>query len=163
MNKVLKLLLAASCAAQITCWTPSDLVLPKIYNSKSIDVGSSIRTEDLEKKLELIADVKNFGISELGLSQSENYTRYREKNARTVYRLYITRKTKLPDLLENWLYVPDPIEYREPHISAILFSEKDDLKDEKEFYENAGYDVNHRTIHDFNDEQGCEITTEFLD
>ncbi|MFC1755026.1 aminopeptidase [Thermoproteota archaeon] len=139
-----------------------DFRLEKIYELYHFDIGDREMDECLEARLEFIADAKSFGVQRLGFEHSLNYRRYREADPRTYYRLYLSPKTVLEDDLKNGIVIEDKA-YTELHEDPVtLYSNTRDLLEEKKFYEKQGHDVLHRTVHDFNDGEGCDITVNFL-
>ncbi|MFH1064463.1 MAG: hypothetical protein V1729_05260 [Candidatus Woesearchaeota archaeon] len=139
--------------------------VPLHIRISSFDAGDAVVDPVMMSELERIADVKNYGINVFGLSDSSNnYLRYREsEDARMVYRLYMTPRTVLPESIADSIALTEDTEHREPHASPIMLrSSVDDLFDEEEFYENQGLDTMHRSIMNFSDIEGCDLTPEFL-
>ena len=72
--------------------------LKRVFTPNAFDLGDTELTQDLEAQLKIIADVKNFALQELKLNPTPHYLRYREtENARMLYSLYVTPKTRLPE------------------------------------------------------------------
>ncbi len=164
MKKTLSLLVTAVFATQLQCAHVRRQLIPKLVTVSSFDTGGIKVDKSLEERLSFIADVKNFGMSKLGLISSENYMRYRTvEDARTLYLLYVAPKTELPDYLGNYRDINEDEEYREvPDDPIILHSKLDKLVDEEEYYVSNGYDVLRRVVQDFDDGKGCDLTPLFL-
>jgi len=148
-----------------TCAHPRVFDLKKIYTTSSIDTEEIERTEDLEDKLKLVADAKSYGVQVFGLEKSKNYLRYRlPGEARTVYWLLATPKAEVPKKRSTSISLSKDGEYRTIHKGSFrLSSEVDKLLDEEQFYKSKGFDVYRRSITDFYDGKGCDLTPDFLD
>jgi len=140
-----------------------DLFLNTPYTTESIAIGDTTLTPNLEAHLQQIVDIKNFAAEKLGLAKSLNYMRLRStKDARTIYRLYVTPKMAMPGEWDHWVHVGEDTHEELYDHPVVLASSKVDLMEEKEFYTELGYDVLHRKIRDFCDARGCDLTPEFL-
>ncbi len=142
---------------------PKDV--PLHVRLSSFDTGDIEVDPVMKSKLGRIADVKNYGINVFGLTDSSNnYLRYKEpEDARMIYRLYLTPRTVLPESIAESVFLAEETEHREPHPSpVILKSSLDDLLDEEEFYENEGLDTMNRSIVNFSDLAGCDLTPDFI-
>jgi len=123
-----------------------------------------------QKDVAFVQDVRRFAIGHLGMEQdSKHYTWFTEKqnSEHTLYILSITEKTILPtsriakveELDKNNAYRVDISEF------LYLYSEVDTLEDERDFYNQQGYDTYWRAVtsyHSFGEGRGSPITPDFL-
>lgn len=155
-----------TCAVSLKKADPAPRDVPLHVRLSSFDIGDAEVNDDLMDDLVRIADVKNYGINVFGLTDtSNNYFRYRKPGeARVVYWLYMTPRTVLPEDYGKSVFIKEDSEHREDHqVPVVLRSSLDDLMDEDRFYSGKGLDTMHRTIHNFSDAEGCDITDGFLD
>ncbi|MEK6968889.1 MAG: aminopeptidase [Nanoarchaeota archaeon] len=144
----------------VSVYAPVDGLSIKIPKNAQI-------SPELKEQLKFIDEVKAYETYRFGLNDGPHYREYNDGSmpAETLYMLFITPPTALPDS-QNWnyIYLETKQEYRDSLDSLIYFySYADTLEDEKEYYQQQGYDVYHRFTTNFNlKERGSPITEEFL-
>ncbi|MFA5887966.1 MAG: hypothetical protein WC852_04625 [Candidatus Nanoarchaeia archaeon] len=117
---------------------------------------------EVQEVFELIGDVKSYGKETLGFDDSINYRDYRDGNpaqVNTLFMLGVAPKFQVSVDCRVLFLVDNS--YRtlieEPTIFRSL---SDNLLDEKEFYENSGFDTGRRACMDFS--PGGSINPDFM-
>jgi hypothetical protein len=126
-------------------------------------------SSELERKVNRIHDVRDFGSEILGLHpDAPHYLTYREDTSKiTLYILDVTLPTLLPDSRDdNHFSIEVNQEYRDiPKGSVYIQSKVDNLKDEAKHFASNGYDVYWRSTTNYNNQDsdsGSTINPIFL-
>ncbi len=138
--------------------------MPDVFTSKDFVIDTDDVPDDLESRLQLIAEVKNYSLHELDFEPSPNYMRYTEtKDARTLNWLFVSSPTGVSDEYGPHVRYEEDLSHRVfPDEGIIIHADTDDLKEEERFYKKKGYDTHRRRIQDFNDGKGCDLTPRFF-
>jgi hypothetical protein len=124
---------------------------------------------NISNDLQFINDAVQFTLNEYNMTSTKHYRKY-TSNTEEVSRLYILSVTKpfiIPNSRDGHSYLlKRNMRYRElPALGYVyLQSYKDNLKDEKDFYEKQGYDTFIRSTTNYNSptSEGSLITNEYL-
>jgi predicted aminopeptidase len=116
------------------------------------------------KEFELIAKIKDYSGDAFGLGDTPNYKEYKDGKynpEETYYILYVSPKNMLADNWNNEMYVrydgDNKIEITKP---TMLWSKRDDLKGEKEYYDKLGFETRWFSTNNY---EGCSLSPEFMD
>ena len=134
-----------------------------------LPLASSV-PEEYQDDVTFVKEVRKFGIEQLGLNQcTQHYTTFSrtDQEAKTLYRLFVTKPTELPtDREENFRhYFEHLTAFREEIEAGYFWSYEDTLEDESAYYKKQGYDVYSRNVQDFNEvgsDQGSSLTPSFF-
>src|SRR3989344_6065262 len=125
--------------------------------------------EEYQDDVTFVKEVRKFGIEQLGLNQcTQHYTTFKKTDgeARTLYRLFVTRPTELPTTWKEAAhYFEHNTAFREDIKAGYFWSYEDTLEDEREYYTKEGYDVYSRNTADFNEpksKHGSSLTPSFF-
>ena len=120
-----------------------------------------------KENVSFIKDVRKFGVEQLELYEcSQHYTWFDNstKSEHTAYILTITKPTVLPKSRMAKHQFLNYFSFYRADVSDFLYldSEKDDLTDERDYYQEKGLDVYWRSTTNYNKEGGSPITPSFL-
>ncbi|MFH1064464.1 MAG: hypothetical protein V1729_05265 [Candidatus Woesearchaeota archaeon] len=138
--------------------------IPDVFTPKAFLIDTDDKPADLESRLQLIADVKNYSLHLLDFEPSPNYMRYTDNDkARTLNWLFVRSPQGVSEEYGPHVRYNDDLSHRIfPDEGMIIHADDNNLKEEEEFYKKKGYDTHRRRIQDFNDGHGCDLTPRFF-
>jgi hypothetical protein len=116
------------------------------------------------KEFELVAKVKKYAKDTFGFGDTPNYKEYRDGNflpKETHYLLYVSPKNMLPDKWKNQKRIKSEGNHEMKVTKPTIFwSDKDDLKGEKEYYDKKGFETYRRSYNNYGN--GCGLTPDLI-